>query len=78
MVFSIPWGIRDDRVLKGYLTAMTPSICCNTSRALLASDPIERREGSCFPLGIAALSLCIHSPFFFCENLHDLLDIEAE
>ena len=27
------------------------------SRALLASNPIERREGSCFPFGTAALSL---------------------
>jgi len=36
---------------------MTPWIRYEISRALLASNPMERREGPCFPLEIAALSL---------------------
>jgi hypothetical protein len=41
----------------GDLTRMTPCLHCEISRALLASNPMERREGPCFPLEIAALSL---------------------
>jgi hypothetical protein len=34
------------------------------SRALLASNPIERRGGPRFPPGVAALSLCVPFPLF--------------
>ena len=37
----------------GDLTRMTPCLRYRISRALLASNPIERREGPCFPLEIA-------------------------
>ena len=36
---------------------MAPCLRCKISRGLLASNPMERREGPCFPLEIAALSV---------------------
>ena len=54
---GISLGLADRGTQKGHWTKTATRRSCNTSRALLASNPIERREGPCFPLEIAALSL---------------------
>jgi len=59
---------------RGDLTRLASGICYKTSRALLASNPIERRGGPCFPPGVAALSvdippLCSENAFSLSRDL---------
>ena len=72
-VFSEPRGVFRSAASAGVcvvmddggdLTPLASGIGYETSRALLASNPIERRGGPCFPPGIAALSVDIPSPLF--------------